>query len=172
MSTKILKGDICVEKINDYVYIEDINQDVLKNKDIKCLCFECKKDLTPYVDSLLFDNSEEIAFAEFLLPSGKIFNIELTVNGEVDVFFKGSRYRSPSEFPKALVERIKNDPYYNCDADIDIIGMNNWFEYCYGFKEDNINIYQDGSIYEADLSKDTQQGIFNEMVEILKIILN
>lgn len=155
-----------MKKENGYVYIENINQDILKNKDIKCLYFKCKRDLTPYVDSLLFDYGEEIAFAEFLLPSGKIFNIELTVNGEVDIFFEGSHYHSPSEFPKALVECIKNDPHYYCNSDI-CVDMSNWFEYLYGFKENNINFYQDGFMYEADLSKDTIQGIFNKMVEIV-----
>lgn len=157
-----------MEKNNNYVYIENINQDVLKNEDIKCLRFECKKDLTPYVSSVLFDHGEEIAFAEFLLPSGKIFNTKLTVNGEVDVFFRGSCYRSPSEFPKALVERIKNNPYFDYDPDIDISGMKNWFECCYGLKEGNVNVYQDGTMYEADLSKDTPQGIFNKMVKIVR----
>lgn len=89
-----------MKKNNNYVYIENINQDVLKNEDIKCLCFECKKDLTPYVSSVLFDHGEEIAFAEFLLPSGKTFNTKLTVNGEVNVFFRALVIVHLRNFPK------------------------------------------------------------------------
>lgn len=160
------------------ITLKNIDKKVLEQyKGLKCLNFECEKDLTPYIDSMLFDSDTTIAFGEFQIEGKEeIFNIELVVNGEVDVDYKGYNYKSPYDFPEELIDKIKTDPYWFCyapsgetedneDGDI-YVDMNNWFEYLYGYKENNTNIYIDGMVYEADLSKDTPQGIFNEMVEI------
>lgn len=137
----------------------------MENK-VMCLEFNCDDNLSQYTDSMLFDSGTVIASGKFE-KEGRIFNIYLEVNGEVAVTYKGEVYHSPSDFPEELTERIRNTTWWDVcspseegdDVESNIyVGMNNWFEYLYG--EECID---DGTVYEADLSRATKEEIFEDM---------
>lgn len=152
---------------------------------LECIDFYCDRDLSKYIDSMLFDSDDDpIAFGEFKMRGkDEIFNIELVVNGEVRLNYKGSTYTCPYDFPEELKERIRRNPdgwstyassgEGNDDecGDIHVI-MNNWYEYLIGQKKGDINVFYDGVMYEADLSKDTPIGVFKKMIDIAYDFLN
>ncbi len=138
-----------------------------------CTEFECD-NLSPYVDSMLFDSGRMIARGVFVYSNDgveidKEITITLVVSGEVSVTYKGEVYHSPSEFPDKLIELIKRNSDWmtyapsgegNDEAEGDIyVTLNNWFEYtCNG----------DGELYEDDLSKATPEMILEDMKEIAR----
>ena len=138
--------------------------------DIVCTEFMCK-DLSIYVDSMLFDSvggkgdGETIAEATFVYKE-KLLKVYLEVRGDVNISYNGERYDTPSEFPKELKERIRELPnnwditHEAWDGDLEIVvNNNNWFEYIWE---------TDGEIYEADLSIATPQEILEDMTSIAR----
>lgn len=147
------RNDISTEKLNNY-------------PQITCLEFRCD-DLSKYMDSMLFNSHEnEIAYAEFA-HKGDIMNIRLEVNGYVTVEYDGSTYHAFNEFPEELKSLIKEHPCeWSSISDKVCVEENNWFEYLFGPKIADTNIYQDGEMYESDLSKASPQEIFDDMIEL------
>lgn len=149
--------------------IENVSAEILNAyPQINCITFRCTDELSKYTDSMMFDShDDEIAYAEFSHNSD-IMNIRLEVNGYVKVDYKGSIYCRFSDFPTELQERIKNHPNdWSNDYNDIYIDESNWFEYLFGPKlPSGTNTYQDGEIYEEDLSTATPQEIFNDMVLI------
>ena len=153
----------------EYVYRSDLNTDTSsKNKELECAHFCCTKDLSQYISSMLFDSDTLIAEAFFNTTNNKqSAKIELVTRGAVRVEADGNIYTSPSEFPDWLKERIRKYP--NCWRYLDTEDKkvfcydSNWFE----FIVTPDDACSDGIMYEADLSKDTPEGIYQAMIEIL-----
>lgn len=153
----------------EYVYLSDLNTDIsLENKGLECVDFRCTKDLSQYIDSMLFDSGTLIAEASFNTTNNKqSAKVELVVRGAVRVEADGNIYTSPSEFPDWLKERIQKNPngwqYLDTDDKKVFYHDSNWFE----FIVTPDGACSDGVMYEADLSKDTPEGIYQAMIEIL-----
>jgi len=140
--------------------------------------FWCK-DLQPYVDSMLFDSGEQIAYMSY--ESGEwLINVSLEVCGEVRVEYKGESYRYPSEFPDELREKIKNDMWWELYApsgegndeteQLLYVDNNNWFEYIYDIIKapaDRFK-YRDGYVCEWDISTGTEEDIKADMLEVIE----
>lgn len=130
--------------------------------------FTCDRDLSQYVDSILFDSGTSIAELNVKGEDGTLVNICLEVRGEVEISFFGNTYRSPSEFPEALVDLIKKERLYYLHSDIEIED-NNWFEFIYLVQNKKKNIYySDGVICECDISELTPDDILQTMMDIIK----
>lgn len=147
-----------------------LNKDCIKE-------FKCVEDLTPYVDSMLFDSNTVIATMKYEDDDWELF-IDLGVRGDVRVEYKGETYRYPSDFPDELIERIKTNPNWwditspsgegEDDGSNVYIQDNNWFEYIFDIRHKRRNIdYTEGELYEADLSEDTPEGIKEDMFRLL-----
>ena len=136
---------------------------------MKIINFECDKNLSQYVDSMLFDSNTIIASMTCEINEHQI-NIDLMTRGYVNVEYKGDTYRYPSEFPQELKIKIKENPNWWDDEDV-YIDENNWFEYIY---DDTINgkTYSDGIVFEDDLSKYSVEQVKDDMVEVCKWIVN
>ncbi len=128
---------------------------------MKFLEFDCETNLSQYTDSMLFDSGTEIAFGK-IEHEGKTLDIFLRIVGEVLVDYRNEIYYHSSEFPEALKEEIKKNPYWDTKEDT-YVGFNNWFEYLYG---------TNGSVLEGDLSKYTVDGVKNDMLSIAKDYFN
>ena len=112
--------------------------------------FMCK-ELSQYIDSMLFERGEVVAKAE-LVNEGKSITISLVVNGDVSVKFNGENYFGASDFSDELTELFKQGKAY--DDDRVEIYLNNWFEYLW---ED------DCEVEEADLCKASPEDILSTM---------
>ncbi len=98
--------------------------------------FRFYRDISDIPDSILLSSGQVIAEYD---NEDNDLHMSLEVCGEVRVSYKGEIYRGVDEFPKELIERIKNDPNYwdiyahsgeendNEFGDI-YVGNNNWFE--------------------------------------------
>lgn len=164
---KYRKGSRIVS--SKYVYLADLNTDIsLENKGLECAYFCCAKDLSQYTDSMLFDSDTLIAEAFFDTANNKqSAKIELITRGAVRVEADGNIYTSPSDFPDWLKERIQKHPngwqYLDTEDKEVFCYDSNWFE----FLVMPGDTCCDGFMYEADLSKDTPEGIYQAMIEIL-----
>lgn len=153
----------------EYVYLSDLDTDIsLENKGLEYAHFCCAKDLSQYTDSMLFDSNTLIAEAFFNTTNNKqSAKVELVTRGAVRVEANGNIYTSPSEFPNWLKERIQKHPNgWQCLDTEDkkvFCHDSNWFE----FIVTPDGACSDGVMYEADLSKDTPEGIYQAMVDIL-----
>lgn len=96
--------------------------------------FEQYVDLTNIKDSLELDSGTEIACAE--ICNGK-YLIVIEVRGEVHISFKGEVYRRPSDFPKELMNIIRNGALFNCSYENDCVLYGNWFEIFVIDKDEN-----------------------------------
>lgn len=139
--------------------------------------FKCVEDLTPYVDSMLFNSGTIIATMKYEDDDWELF-IDLGVRGDVRLWYKGVEYFSACEFPDELIEKIKNNEFWymtspsgegNDETESDLyIQDNNWFEYIFDIRHKRRDIdYTDGELYEADLSQDTPQGVKEDMFRLL-----
>lgn len=116
------------------------------------------ENLKQYTNSLLFDSGTEIACLK-VEDKGRTVVVSLNVCGEVHIVYKENVYKRPSEFPKEVIELIKNG-----DPDEELyIGFNNWFEYIYGDED-----YTDGIVCEDDVSRFTPTILQAKMFEIAK----
>ena len=113
--------------------------------------FTCK-ELSQYIDSMLFERGEVVAKAE-LVNEGKSITISLVVNGDVSVKFNGENYFGASDFSDELTELFKQGKAY--DDDRVEIYLNNWFEYLW---ED------DAEVEEADLSVSSPADVLSNMM--------
>lgn len=113
--------------------------------------FTCK-ELSQYIDSMLFERGEVVAKAE-LVNEGKSVTISLVVNGDVSVKFNGENYFGASDFSDELTELFKQGKAY--DDDRVEIYLNNWFEYLW---ED------DAEVEEADLSVSSPTDVLSNMM--------
>lgn len=80
-------------------------------------------DLTNINDSMLLPSGTMIATFED--DEAEIY-LSYEVQGEIDLWYKGERYRNPLEFPDELKELL-NKGGYDDNADLQI-DENNWFE--------------------------------------------
>lgn len=131
--------------------------------------FTCDKNLTQYIDSMLFDSNKTIASMTYE-SDGCIVNIDLMTRGYVNVEYKGESYYAPSEFPEELKEIIRTNPYWYNETEDLYISENNWFEYIYDATQ-NGKDWSDGILFEDDLSKYTEDELKSEMVEVCKNII-
>lgn len=132
-----------------------------------CEKFACQKDLSVYVDSMLFDHfmsdksleddESYVAGATFIdrNPS-HVFHVRLVVAGEVRVIYKGTVYTTPSDFPDELTKLIKENPNMWQTGDGIGVDMQNWFEIV--AVEAN-----DAWVLEGDLSEMTPEDILQIM---------
>ena len=138
-----------------------INKNYVKN-------FSCEKDLSKYVDSMLFDSGEHIAHIEYEDDKGNKLNIDLMICGEVKITIGDNVYDSPREFPESLKEYIKNHPNnWDCTYKDAYIVNNNWFEFIYSH-----NGYTDGIVFEGDLSEYSNEQLKMEMIDLIDYIIN
>lgn len=138
---------------------------------MKIIQFKCDDNLSKYIDSMLFDSDTVVASMKCEYKE-HIIDVDLMVRGYVNVYYKGERFRYPSDFPEELKEIIRQNPngwnYINDDIEVD---ENNWFEYIYDDTFDG-KTYSDGIMFEDDLSKYSVKEIETELIEICKYIVN
>lgn len=142
--------------------------------------WECKKDLTPYVDSMLFESGTSICQLTVEYPRGVRIGLDLVVAGEVSVTYKGEAYHSPTDFPEELVELIKAHPgedfnvYFpsgegNDDAEGDCyVTLNNWFELMFKLitpDDESLDGFTDGDVFESDISKMSPEALQADLLE-------
>ena len=103
-------------------------------------------DLSDINDSLLLDSGNIIA--QYIAPDEKVM-FTLEVMGDVKVYYDDETYKYPSNFPKELVEKIKNKDWEGVE-----VGNNNWFEILEYQKSDKGEWCWDGysDVVEAELS--------------------
>ena len=143
--------------------IEKFNES--QEKDSHIDKFICDSDLTKYTDSMLYDSGTNIAELKY---TKEFYTVEifLDVRGEVQVDYKGTRYRAPSGFPEELKEKIKNNPHWTAGDKNLYVDMNNWFEYIYDIHTPYGDTYSDGVMFEDDLSKCTPEELKTRMVDL------
>ena len=151
--------------------------------DLKVTSWKCVEDLSPYVDSILF-NGDEIASLSIRDRKGNGVDLLLVVAGQVDVLYKGETYRDPDEFPEELKERIRNNPgtwdVYspsgegNDEEEGDCyVGSNNCFELAFSIvvpEDQEMDGFQDGDAYEPDFSKLTPEELKIKLIRYAKEI--
>lgn len=129
---------------------------------MKVISFECKQDLTPYINSMLFDR-HEVAKMVVESDSGDKLEITLEVRGSIKVWLNGRVYASAAEMPQELKNIILLPPdertaHKNYEAEDE-----NWFEYIY---TDLQTGYSDGIIFSEDLATYVPDDIKGEMQQI------
>lgn len=129
---------------------------------IKCNKFTIYGDLSQYKDSMLFNKGTKVAESSFEYGD-KQLSISLEVCGDVSVTYKGVNYRTPSEFPEELKEKMAksiedNDYLYSSIDDFEIF-YNNWYEYV-------LSNNGETTVLEDDVSKMTPCDILFDMFDI------
>ena len=133
----------------------------------KLIEFTCDNDLSKYVDSMLFDSDTVIA-TMICEDNGCKITVDLMTRGDVDVYYKGNRYKSQCEFPKSLNELIKTDSEWFDNEDVEVVD-NNWFEYIFDVYGDGVS-YSDGVMFECDLSLYSIEELKADMLDVCKQI--
>ena len=130
--------------------------------DKEVTAFDCEKDLSKYTDSLLFPSGECVATMTVEDEKGHELSMELIVTGDVRVEFEGETYRSPDDFPPALVQAIKDGKYDEAFTAED----NNWFELVYTLTDSRGNeLAYDGDVWEESLHNKTPEQLKASMAE-------
>lgn len=115
--------------------------------------FVCE-ELSPFVDSMLFDSVTNVAYGTFS-EGGKELQVFLDVRGEVAVTYKDEVYHRPSEFPDELKALIRKAPDQWMNEPDVFVGLNNWFELIF----DN-----NGEVFEENVSELTPDRILSDMI--------
>lgn len=134
---------------------------------MKIIEFQCDNNLSKYTDSMLFDSNHVIA-TMICEDNGDKITVDLMTRGEVDVYYKGNRYRNVSEFPKDLKKLIEMDPEWFDNKDVEVID-NNWFEYIYDVVGEGIS-YSDGIMFEDDLSTYSIEDLKEDMTQVCNYV--
>lgn len=135
---------------------------------MKVISFECKQDLTPYTNSMLFDR-HEIAKMVAESDSGDKLEITLEVRGSIKVWLNGQVYASAAEMPQELKSIILLPPEERSACKDYEAEDENWFEYIYTDPQtgcsDGIIFSEDLATYDPDSIKDEMQQIATEYFE-------
>lgn len=112
------------------------------NEELTLIYFDYSKDLSKCIDPLLYDQDDDDVFAEihFVDKYDNQISLQLIVQGDINIWFDGKQYTSPSEYPYELCELIKSgvanniitrkDEYDTEGLELDVIDSN-WFDvYC------------------------------------------
>lgn len=89
--------------------------------------FEVFTSVQDIKDSLELDSGTVIC--ELTRNDGS--SVSIRVCGEVRIFFKDEIYKTPSEFPKELTERVRSLSVYDYCTDDCFVDYSNWFEAFY-----------------------------------------
>jgi hypothetical protein len=119
------------------------------------------------MDSMLFDSDHVIA-TMVCEDNGCKITVDLMTRGDVDIYYKGNRYRRACEFPKSLKKLIETDSEWFNNEDVEIVD-NNWFEYIYDVVGDGVS-YSDGIMFEDDLSTYTVEQLKEDMMQIYNYV--
>ena len=140
---------------------------------MKIVSWSCEKDLTPFVDSMLFNSGTPIC-GMTLETNGAKIALDLVVTGAVSVTYKGEIYHSPDDFPEDLRKKIETHPgdfsVYapsgeggdNEEGDC-YVSLNNWFAMKFEITTSDGNSFMDDECYESDISKETPDELKDEM---------
>ena len=124
--------------------------------------FECKGDLTPYTNSMLFDRHE---IAKMVAEADNKDRVEITleVRGSIKIWLDGRVYASAAELPEEVKKILSMPPDERAELKNFEIEEANWFEY---ICTDLQTGYADGVIFSEDLSKYEAIDIDTEMHQI------
>jgi len=177
-----LKEDVESEETEEEVAVEetevedtDVNDDgaidtaidteFIKLENTK---FNCYENLEECKDSMLFDYGTNIASLSLEAPNGKIYSVDLMVDGEVYVEYDDDYYRNASDFPEELYNMFVDGTAY--DSDDVYIDDNNWFEvlfyvngYCYD--SEMFDGDSDLSMYTKD---ELKEGLFDYLSHFIE----
>lgn len=108
------------------------------------------------VDSLLFDYDTILASVK----SDTGICVNITVAGEVGIWYKGNLYRYADTFPEELIDAIKHATKYGEIKDFSI-DNNNWFE----VQVWNGNDCIDADIWESAISEETPADLRKKLID-------